>query len=125
MKASRIGEHIDNRIVTELSNGNDLNYVMDNIKEKIKSFQSRKDFIKVKRKYLINNWDSIPMKKKYTTYYVLFSEKRLKDIEWVLKNRKKFYGYNEQTLYNLILFRDKLLNKTTKTIVSEYKKKRD
>lgn len=119
MKASRIGEHIDNRIIKELFD-NDLNYVMHNLKERINTFQSRKDFIEVKRTYLLNNWDRISMKKKYTTYYVLFSKKRLNDIEWVLKNRKKFYGYNEQTLYNLILFRDKLLNKTTKTIVSEY-----
>jgi hypothetical protein len=109
MVTSRIEEHIDKRILEEISKGNNLNEVISFLKSNCDKFMNRDSFIRVSKRYLVKNWNLIEVKKKYTTYYVIHSSKRKNDIEWVLKNKEKFNkNLTDEKLFKLILLKEKL-----------------
>jgi hypothetical protein len=109
MLATRIEEHIDRKILEEISNGNDLHDIMYLLKSNCDKFMKRDSFISVSRRYIINNWNSIQIKKRYTTYYVIHSKKRKDDIEWIIKNRERFNkNLTNDRLFKLILLKESL-----------------
>lgn len=108
MTTNRIEEHIDKKIYQALNDGESFQFVIDDLKDSIDRFSKRPGFINVSRRYLINNWGLIGVKKRYTTYYVIHSTKRLHDMEWMIKNQKRFLSLNDQKKFNLIKLKDKL-----------------
>jgi hypothetical protein len=112
MKADRIELAIDNKIIENLNSGESLIDVYYTLEEKIEKFSNREDFIDVSEKYLKLNWDSINFKKRYTTYYVIFSKKRKADIMWLIMNAEtkfsKFGDFNDYKLFKLLKLKDKL-----------------
>lgn len=108
MTTNRIEEHIDKKIYQSLSDGESFQFIIDDLKDSIERFSKRDGFINVSRRYLINNWKIINVKKRYTTYYVIHSTKRLHDIEWMIKNEKRFESLNNQKKFNLLKLKDKL-----------------
>lgn len=111
MIPEKVENHIDNKILTMISDGHDFAHITKELKANIKKFSERTSFIKVSRRYLINNWSQIHFKKRYTTYYVMHSHKRVNDIKWVLDKQDTFDGYNNKKLFNLLLLKDKLSKK--------------
>ena len=109
MTANRIEEHIDKKIYQALVDGESFQFIIDDLKDGIERFSSRSGFINVSRRYLINNWRLIAVKKRYTTYYVIHSTKRLHDIEWIVKNQNKFPRLDSGNMFNLIKLKDKLM----------------
>lgn len=107
MSPNRIEDHIDKKIHQALSDGESFQFVIDDLKDGISRFSSRSGFIKVSKRYIINNWKLIEVKKRYTTYYVIHSTRRLNDIEWIVKNKDKF-NLDNAKLFNLIKLKDKL-----------------
>lgn len=108
MTPERINEHIDSRILTQLSEGIKLDEVILYLDDKIKRFCKKKDFIRVTKRYMINNWSSIDIRKRYTTYLTMQSYKRKKQIEWVLSKKSELKGLNDKALFNLIKLKEKL-----------------
>ncbi len=112
MKPERIETAIDNKIIEDLSSGQALIDVYSILEDKIKRFSSREDFIDVSEKYLKSNWDSINFKKRYTTYYVIYTKKRKADIMWLIINGyskfSKFGEFNDYKLFKLLKLKDKL-----------------
>lgn len=111
MIPEKIENHIDNKVRVMLSDGHDFAYITKSLKENIDRFSTRKDFIAVSKRYLINNWNQIHFKKRYTTYYVIHSAKRIKDIKWILDNQHSFEGFNNRKLFGILLLKDKLRKK--------------
>lgn len=109
MNHKRIESHIDNKIFEKLSsNGLNLEYVKSDLIDSITKFSQRDAFINVSKFYLLRNWNLIAVKKKYTTYYVMYSIKRLKDVDWLIENRKRFPNLSEPKLFKLVQFKDKI-----------------
>jgi hypothetical protein len=109
MVASVIEEHIDRKILEEISRGNNLDEIISFLKSNCDKFMRRDSFIAISKSYIIKNWNLIEVKKKYTTYYVIHSTKRKNDIEWVLKNKEKFNkNLTDEKLFKLILLKEKL-----------------
>lgn len=108
MAPERIESFIDKKIQGFLSDGESYEFVTDNLKDCIERFKQRDSFIKVGKRYLLNNWSQIAFKKRYTSYYVMYSTKRLSDIEWIVKNKEKFPTYQRTKMFGLVQLKDKL-----------------
>lgn len=108
MTTNRIEEHIDKKIYQALSDGETYQFVISDLKDGIERFTKRSGFVNVSKRYLINNWTRIQVKKRYTTYYVMHTTKRLHDIEWIVKNQCKFPELSRSKMFNLIKLKDKL-----------------
>jgi hypothetical protein len=102
---------IDDRILYKITDGLSLEEVIVYFKETADRCQDRKTFIKVGLKYLINNWEFIDPNKKMNTLYVIFINKRLKDLKWLVQNKHKFPNLEGEKLYKLLRLRDILDNK--------------
>ena len=108
MKTHKIEDHIDKKIFNHLSNGESYSFVIKELQESIEKFKNRNGFIGVSKKYLLLNWDVIIFKKRYTTYYVMYSTKRLHDLEWIIKKQEKFPTLQRTKMFGLVQLRDKL-----------------
>lgn len=108
MNPIKIENHIDKKIQTLLVEGESYSVVIENLKDSIERFQKRPAFIRVSKRYLLKNWDLVNFKKKYTTYYVMYSTKRLHDMEWIVKNTSKFPTYQRTKMFGLVQLKDKL-----------------
>lgn len=109
MNHKRIESHIDNKIFKKLSSNNmKLESVKSELLDNITRFSQRDSFINVSKYYLLSNWKSIPIKEKYTTYHVMYSIKRLKDVNWLIENKKRFPNLSDSKLFKLIQFKDQI-----------------
>jgi hypothetical protein len=88
-----------------------LEEVIAYFQETVDKCQSRETFIKVKLKYLITNWKLIDPNKRMNTLYVVFLNKRLKDLKWLVDNKHRFPNLEGEKLYNLLRLKD-ILNKS-------------
>jgi hypothetical protein len=111
MTPDRINEHIDTKIVNQLSEGIKLSEIIIYLDDKIERFSNKAAFINVSRRYITNNWSLIDIKKRYTTYIVIQSYKRKKDIEWILSKKEEFKGINDRSLFKLIQLKERLNSK--------------
>jgi hypothetical protein len=108
MTPDKINDHIDGKILSELSEGMSLKDVLIYLDNKIDNFSNKPAFINVSRRYIINNWSQIEIKKRYTSYIVIQSFKRKKDIEWILSKKSEFSCSNDKSLFNLLRLKEKL-----------------
>mgnify|MGYP001029119070 CR=1 FL=1 len=108
MNPSRIEKFIDTKIQNLLVEGESYSVVINNLKDSIERFQKREGFIRVSKRYLLKNWTQVHFKKRYTTYYVMYSTKRLHDMEWIVKNTSKFPTYQRSKMFGLVQLKDKL-----------------
>jgi len=112
MTPQRLNEHVDSRILDQLSEGIKLSELISYLDGNIEKFSKRPSFINVSKRYILNNWSSVDIKKRYTTYLVMQSYKRKKDIEWLLSKRSEFEkinpDLNDKVLFNLLKLKEKL-----------------
>ena len=110
MEPHELIRKIDDRILYKITDGLSLEEVIAYFKETAASCQSRETFIKVRLKYLITNWKLIDPNKRMNTLYVIFINKRLKDLKWLVKNKHKFSHLEGEKLYKILRLRDILSN---------------
>ena len=99
---------IDDRILYKVTDGLSLEEVIVYFKETADSCQSKETFMQVGLKYLITNWKLIDLNKRMNTLYVIFINKRLKDLEWLVENKHKFPNVEGEKLYKLLRLKDML-----------------
>jgi hypothetical protein len=99
---------IDDRILYKISEGSSIDELIDYFTGVADTCQRRRTFIKVRLRYLINNWEYIDPNKKMNTLYVIFLRKRLKDLKWLLENKDKFPNLEPDKLYGLLRLKDML-----------------
>jgi hypothetical protein len=111
MEPHELIRKIDDRILYKITDGLSLEEVIAYFKETVDKCQGRETFIKVRLKYLINNWKLIDPSKRMNTLYVIFLNKRLKDLKWLVKNKHKFSHLEGEKLYKILRLKDILDNK--------------
>jgi hypothetical protein len=113
MKPIRIENAIDNKIISNLNSGKELIDIYNMLEQTINNFIIRDDFMDVDEIFLKSNWDNIHFKKRYTSYYVVYTKKRKSDIMWLIVNRQEFKKLSNVKLFMLIRLRDKLQHATS------------
>ena len=99
---------IDDRILYKVTEGLSLEEVIAYFQETADSCQSKETFMQVGLKYLITNWKLIDLNKRMNTLYVIFINKRLKDLKWLVQNKHKFSNIEGEKLYKLLRLKDML-----------------
>jgi hypothetical protein len=110
MEPHELIRKVDDRILYKVTEGLSLEEVIAYFKETADSCQSRETFIQVRLKYLITNWKLIDPNKRMNTLYVIFINKRLKDLKWLVDNKHKFSHLQGEKLYKILRLRDILGN---------------
>jgi hypothetical protein len=108
MEPHELIRRVDDRILYKVTEGLSLEEVIAYFKETADSCQSRETFIQVRLKYLVTNWKLIDPNKRMNTLYVIFINKRLKDLEWLVKNKHKFSHLEGEKLYKILRLKDML-----------------
>lgn len=108
MEPHELIRKIDDRFLYKISEGCSVEEMINHFTSVSENCQKRSTFIKVKLKYLINNWKQIDPSKRMNTLYVIFVNKRLKDLKWLADNKHKFSHLEGEKLYNILKLRDKL-----------------
>jgi hypothetical protein len=95
--------HIDTQIITYIRNGKDIDSIILELSNKISKFDT-----------MLENISENEPRYKFLMTHNLVCQKRIKDFELILLLMKKnnFSNMNLEKLFNLIKFRDKLLNFT-------------
>ena len=58
---------------------------------------------------MVTDWENLKSSRiKYGVYYIRSCNKRIDDLDWVLSNKGKFTGRNEEQIFGLIKLKDKL-----------------
>jgi len=115
MKHTVIENHIDSKIISRISDGLTLKQTLDFISENIEKFSKKENYVdKFDREYILKNWNCLELTKKYTTYYVIWSKKRLNDLIWLIENRDKFDKLDDSKLFKLLKFKESLKHQNKK-----------
>jgi hypothetical protein len=110
MRPEKIEAFIDNKIKTMFSDSNSLDFIIDDLNTKIEKFSNRDTFIDVSKRYLLNNWERINIRKRYNAYYVIYSKKRIRDLK-LLKESKLNSKFNQKKIFDLLLFKESIIKK--------------
>ena len=110
MEPHELIRKIDDRLLYKISEGCSVEELIEHFTGVSESCQRRSTFIKVRLKYLINNWNLIDASKRMNTLYVIFVNKRLKDLKWLADNKHKFPHLEGEKLYKILRLRDILGN---------------
>jgi hypothetical protein len=108
MEPHELVRKIDDRLLYKISEGCSIEELIDHFTSISESCQRRSTFIRVKLRYLINNWKLINPSVRMNTLYVIFINKRLKDLKWLSNNKHKFPHLEGEKLYSILKLRDKL-----------------
>lgn len=104
MNPYKILNHIDNKVIANLELNLTLSKVIEHLSDLSNKFKERSSFLNYNEEYLLNNWTNIPIKSRYTTYYVISCLKRIDDINWILS---KNLDMDNKKIYKLIILKSK------------------
>ena len=110
MTKEKINDMVDRIIIDMLNSGKPFYDV------KFELLVRLNNFIKIIDKYDCNydelyhkEFDEIDKaRERYGITYIKHSQKRIKDIDWVMCNMQKFHGFNAKKMFQLVRLKDKL-----------------
>lgn len=109
MKPIEFIKIIDDKILYKISEGSSLEEVVYFFKDVSNRSKKKDSFIDVNLSYLIKNWDNLDNSTRMNTLYVVFLDKRISDLRWLIHNRDRFPNFQGEKLYNILRLKD-LLN---------------
>ena len=103
---------IDKKIIEHLVDGHAIAFVQKDLNDKMNKFcdsirqsDSKADLLKL----LTMETDQItPSKTKWQVIYIKVCSQRIKDLDWLMKNRYKFPGRSNSQVFKLIKLKEKL-----------------
>lgn len=112
MKQESVFNMIDRSIISSLVEGHairsiqdDLNTRMNNMVTSIKACDKNADVLKL----LLTDVEKItPSKTKYQVMYIKVCSRRVKDLDWLIKNKYKFPRLSNSQVFNLLKLKEKL-----------------
>lgn len=112
MKKEAIVNMIDRIIVSSLAEGHAIAYIQQELDKKMHKFagnikdnDKNADLLKL----LVMDENSIsPTRTRYQVMYIKQCGKRIKDLNWLLKNKYKFPKLSNSQVFNLLKLREKL-----------------
>lgn len=108
MDHKRIERHIDDRITKMFYDDYTIDEVKSKLIDNIVKFSQRDSYMTVSKFKLLSEWKKVPVKNKYTTYYVMHSMKRLRDIDWLISKKNTFKKIDSKKLFSIIQFKEKI-----------------
>jgi hypothetical protein len=113
MKTESVFNMIDKKIIEHLVDGHaiafvqkDLNDKMNKFCESIRQSDAKVDLLKL----LMMETDTItPSKTKWQVIYIKVCAQRVKDLDWLMKNKYRFPGRSNSQVFKLIKLKEKLL----------------
>jgi hypothetical protein len=110
MEPHELIRKIDDRLLYKISSGCSVEELIEHFAGVSQNCKRQSTYIKVGLRYLINNWKFIDASKRMNTLYVIFLDKRLKDLKWLSNNKHKFPHLQGEKLYRVLRLRDILSN---------------
>lgn len=111
MNQERVKSIIDNRIKSLFLEGCSIENAISELKTRNSKFYNivdRDENIDTEMA-LLNPELYKSSKIKFAIFYVISSEKRIQDLEWMLKNAEKFSKFNNQKFFKLVQLRDRMI----------------
>ncbi len=117
---------IDKNITDLIKDGNGFIEVIENLEDRSKKIKNKlykdillcSDLKDIDPDMLLYNecyWDIITSSRiKYSVFYVSHCNKRVDDINWIIKNRLRLSEYSRQQLFNLVKLKELLVKKSVK-----------
>lgn len=112
MKTESVFNMIDKKIIEHLVEGHAIRFIQQDLTDKMNRFcdnirqaDSKADVVKL----LSMETETIyPSKTKYQVMYIKVCAQRVKDLDWLIKNKHKFPGRSNSQVFKLIKLKEKL-----------------
>jgi hypothetical protein len=111
MDKSRINDMVDRKIIEAFKEGISVGAIQSDLKVRIKNFIktiTNDTSVVYDDLYKADFNDIKIVRHRYGITYIKQCEKRIKDLDWILKEKPKFRHYSNSNLFNLIKFKDKI-----------------
>lgn len=118
MKRDSVIAFLDRRITSDMVEGKALLSIKDDLCIRVRnmktSISNEKDKIlhleNISINEVIDNIDEyeVPLRMKYLSFYVSHAQKRATDMDWIMRNKKKFSKFSNSEIFNLIKLKEKL-----------------
>ena len=112
MKAESVFNMIDKKIIEHLVEGHAIRFIQQDLNDKMNKFcenirqaDSKADVLKL----LTMETETItPSKTKWQVMYIKVCSQRVKDLDWLIKNKHKFPGRSNSQVFKLIKLKERL-----------------
>lgn len=112
MKRENILNMVDRKIVESLVEGHAIRYIQNELNQKMNTFASKikesDKSIDLVKLLTVEPETITPSKVKWQVMYIKGCSKRVKDLDWLIKNKHKFPGLSNSQVFNLIKLKDRL-----------------
>jgi hypothetical protein len=112
MKAESVFNMIDKKIIEHLVEGHAIRFIQQELNDKMNKFCDnikQADKTADVLKLLMMETETItPSKTKYQVMYIKVCAQRVKDLDWLIKNKHKFPGRSNSQVFKLIKLKEKL-----------------
>lgn len=112
MKTESVFNMIDKKIIEHLVEGHAIRFIQQDLNDKMNKFcenirqaDSKADVLKL----LTMETETItPSKTKWQVMYIKVCSQRVKDLDWLIKNKHKFPGRSNSQVFKLIKLKERL-----------------
>jgi hypothetical protein len=112
MNKQRIADMVDRNIITSLGEGHAIQYIKEELGQKmnkyvenIRQYDKSVDVLKL----LLSDPETItPTRTRYQIMYINQCKQRVKDLDWVAKNKSKFPKLSRSQVFKMIKLKEKL-----------------
>ena len=112
MKTESVFNMIDKKIIEHLVEGHAIRFIQQELNDKMNKFCDnikQADKTADVLKLLMMETETItPSKTKYQVMYIKVCAQRVKDLDWLIKNKHKFPGRSNSQVFKLIKLKEKL-----------------
>ena len=111
MSPEKILQMVDRTIIQSFKGGKNIIDIKDQLKTRCGNFMKvllKDETINIDE-VMITEWEKLSSSRiKYGVFYIKNCNKRIDDLDWVLTNKDRFTGRNEEQIFGLIKLKDKL-----------------
>lgn len=112
MKKESVVNMIDKKIIGHLVDGHAIRFVQKELSDKMNTFcdsiRNADKNIDVLKLLMMETESITPSKTKYQIMYIKACSQRVKDLDWLMKNKYKFPGRSNSQVFKLIKLKEKL-----------------
>jgi hypothetical protein len=112
MKAESVFNMIDKKIIEHLVEGHAIPFIQKDLSDKMNKFcdnirqaDAKADVLKL---LMMDTEQITPSKTKWQVIYIKVCSQRIKDLDWLVKNKYKFPGRSNSQVFKLIKLKEKL-----------------
>ena len=114
MDVNRINDMVDRKVIQSFQEGFSIGAIQSDLMVRMKNFMKtiEKDDSATYQELYNSEFSQISnIRLRYGITYIKQCEKRLGDLDWILKNRSIFKTFTDLKLFKLLLFKDKITQK--------------